>query len=262
MFDVIRIPAFKDNYIWLLRKGTAAVVVDPGDAGPVLAVLEREALTLEAILITHHHADHQGGVAQLLARNLAAAAAAAAPAEVFGPAGESITGATRSLRGGETIRIDAIDATFQVIAVPGHTLGHLAYFTAGALFCGDTLFAAGCGRLFEGTPTQMQVSLARLAALPDDTLVYCAHEYTESNLRFALAVEPGNKALRTRADEVAVARAKGQATVPFTLAGEQATNPFLRCGVPEVVAAARSQGAQSADPLAVFTALRAWKNNF
>ena len=253
MFEIMRIPAFKDNYIWLLRKGAAAVVVDPGDAQPVLDVLAREGLSLAAILITHHHADHQGGVSELVARF---------PVEVFGPAAESITALSRPLRGGESLWLEAIDANFQVLAVPGHTLGHLAYYGAGCLFCGDTLFAAACGRLFEGTPAQMQDSLGRLAALPGDTSVFCAHEYTESNLRFALCVEPGNRRLRTRVDEVAVARANGLATVPFTLAGELATNPFLRCAEREVVAAAREHGATGDDRLAVFTALRAWKNTF
>jgi hydroxyacylglutathione hydrolase len=256
MFDVIRIPAIKDNYIWLLRKATAAVVVDPGDAQPVLEVLEREGLTLGAILVTHHHADHQGGVAELLKRY---------PAEVFGPRAESITGLTQPLSGGETIHLDALGVDFRVMAVPGHTLGHLAYYGSGVVFCGDTLFAGGCGRLFEGTPAQMHASLARLAALPEQTAVYCAHEYTEANLRFALAVESGNRQLRKRADEVAVARAKGWATVPSTIALEKATNPFLRCSESGVIASARGKMPEAAvapDSLAVFTALRAWKNSF
>lgn len=253
MFDVIRIPAFKDNYIWLLRNGTAAVVVDPGDARPVLDLLERAGLSLAAILITHHHADHQGGIAGLLAH---------CPCPVFGPAAESITGLTQPLRGGETIRIDALDTGFSVIAVPGHTLGHLAYYGAGVLFCGDTLFGAGCGRLFEGSPAQMADSLARLAALPDETAVYCAHEYTEANLRFALAAEPGNRRLQLRVDEVAAIRARGLATVPSTIALEKATNPFLRCSEPEVVASVRHRAPQASGALAVFTALREWKNNF
>jgi hydroxyacylglutathione hydrolase len=258
MFDVIRIPAFKDNYIWLLRKGASAVVVDPGDARPVLDLLEREGLTLTSILITHHHADHQGGVARLL-ENYAA--------PVFGPAAESITAITRPLFGGETIRLESLDLELQVLAVPGHTLGHLAYFGSGCLFCGDTLFTGGCGRLFEGTPAQMHDSLTRLAALPEQTAVFCAHEYTETNLRFALAVEPRNRRLRERVDEVAVARAKGWATVPSTLALERATNPFLRCQEAEVVATARSRAALnnqafSGDPLAVFSVLREWRNSF
>ena len=258
MFDVIRIPAFKDNYIWLLRKGASAVVVDPGDARPVLDLLEREGLTLTSILITHHHADHQGGVARLL-ENYAA--------PVFGPAVESITAITRPLFGGETIRLESLDLELQVLAVPGHTLGHLAYFGSGCLFCGDTLFTGGCGRLFEGTPAQMHDSLTRLAALPEQTAVFCAHEYTETNLRFALTVEPRNRRLRERVDEVAVARAKGWATVPSTLALERATNPFLRCQEAEVVATAKSRAALnnqafSGDPLAVFSVLREWRNSF
>ncbi len=253
MFDVTGIPAFKDNYIWLLRQGASAVVVDPGDACPVLDVLEREGLTLAAILITHHHKDHQGGVMDLLARY---------PVEVFGPGAESITGMTHPLMGGETIRLDALGVEFRVLAVPGHTLGHIAYYGAGCLFCGDTMFTGGCGRLFEGTPLQMYDSLTRLVSLPGDTRVFCGHEYTEANLRFALAVEPGNRQLRRRVDEVAVARAKGWATVPGTLAVELATNPFLRCGEPEVIATALRRSAGAIDPVAVFTSLREWKNSF
>lgn len=253
MFDVIRIPAFNDNYIWLLRNGAAAVLVDPGDARPVIDVLEREGLSLAAILITHHHADHQGGVASLLAY---------CPCPVFGPAAESITGITQPLRGGETIRLDALEAEFRVLPVPGHTLGHIAYYGAGSLFCGDTLFGAGCGRLFEGSPAQMLDSLERLAVLPDETAVYCAHEYTEANLRFALAVEAGNRRLQERVDEVAVLRAKGLSTVPSTIAREKATNPFLRCGEPEVIASAQRRAPGVSGSLEVFTVLREWKNNY
>ena len=253
MFEVIRIPAFKDNYIWLLRKGRSAVVVDPGDALPVLEVLKREALQLEAILITHHHADHQGGVARLLSEY---------PVEVFGPAAESITGLTRPLYGGDSIRFEAIGAEFQVLAVPGHTLGHLAYYGNGCLFCGDTLFGAGCGRLFEGTPAQMSKSLASLAALPNETAVYCAHEYTQVNLRFAQTVEPGNPELQHRVEDVATARAEGRATIPSSIALEKATNPFLRCHVQEIVTTVRDRGEDASDALAVFAALRRWRNAF
>jgi hydroxyacylglutathione hydrolase len=254
MFDVIRISAFKDNYIWLLRQDAWSAVVDPGDAAPVLEFLRGEKLSPSSILITHHHWDHQGGIEGLLARFPST--------EVFAPAQESVTGTSVPLRGGEHIRPARLDGELRVIAVPGHTLGHLAYYGEGCLFCGDALFAGGCGRLFEGTPREMAESLARLAALPDDTRVYCAHEYTEANLRFALAVEPGNRALRRRADEVAVLRAKGMPTVPSTLAVEKATNPFLRCREPEVVAAARARGVTENDPVAVFAALREWKNGF
>jgi len=253
MFEIIRIPAFKDNYIWLLRKGASAAVVDPGDARPVLEVLQQKGLTLTSILVTHHHADHQGGVKDLLAHY---------PVEVFGPASESITGITQPLSGGETIRLIPLEAEFKVLAVPGHTLGHLAFYGCDSLFCGDTLFAGGCGRLFEGSPAQMFDSLTRLSAFPEQTAVYCAHEYTEANLRFALAVEPGNRLLRDRMDEVIVARAKGLATVPSTLALERTTNPFLRCGKPDVIAAAHLRGSHSEAPVDVFTALREWKNSF
>ncbi len=253
MFDVVRIPAFKDNYIWLLRKGGAAVVVDPGDADPVVEVLEREGLTLNAVLVTHHHQDHQGGIDALMSH---------CRAEVFGPAEESITGLSHPLSGGELVKFAPLGAVFEVISVPGHTSGHLAYLAANHLFCGDTLFTGGCGRIFEGTPAQMFDSLSRLAGLPDETLIFCAHEYTESNLRFALAVEPENQRLRDRVAEVAMCRAEGRATVPSTLALEKATNPFLRCTEPAVRASAIRQGALSNEPVEIFATLRAWKNSF
>jgi hydroxyacylglutathione hydrolase len=227
MFEISPIPAFKDNYIWLLARGTQAFVVDPGDASPVIARLVADGLDLAGILVTHHHADHQGGIAALCERYQPA---------VYAPAVESITGTTHPLKGGETL--DILGSAVQVLAVPGHTLGHLAYLAPGALFCGDTLFGAGCGRLFEGTPAQMHDSLSSIAALPDETLIYCAHEYTEMNLRFALTVEPGNLALRQRADDAARLRAAGRPTVPSTLASEKASNPFLRCTQPAVITAA------------------------
>jgi hydroxyacylglutathione hydrolase len=263
MFEIFSIPAFKDNYIWLLVRGTQAFVVDPGDAAPVIARLEADGLDLVGILVTHHHADHQGGIGELCARY---------PAEVYAPASESITGTTRPLCGGEVL--DVLGTAVQVLAVPGHTLGHLAYLAPGALFCGDTLFGAGCGRLFEGTPAQMSASLAQIAALPDETLIYCAHEYTEMNLPFALTVEPHNAALRQRAAAVARLRRAGQATVPLTLGGEtgeKATNPFLRCTQPAVIAAALDhalgmgadvgpKGDRSA--IEIFAMLRRWRNDF
>ncbi len=253
MFDIIRISAFKDNYIWLLRKGGKAIVVDPGDARPVLETLEHENLTLEAILITHHHHDHQDGITGLLENY---------PALVFGPSNEPITALTRPLTGGETIQIAGFETEFRVLSVPGHTAGHLAYYGGECLFCGDTLFGAGCGRVFEGTMNQMHHSLMCLASLPEQTQVYCAHEYTENNLRFALAVEPGNRLLQQRVNEVAVARAKGWGTVPFSLAIEKATNPFLRCDKPEVVSAAQKKEMAANKPEEVFSVLRQWKNNF
>ena len=251
MFDVSFIPAFKDNYIWLLTRGRRAAVVDPGDAAPVEARLAADGLSLEAILVTHHHADHQGGVRALAARWQPA---------VFAPASESITGCTHPLSGGERIAI--LDCPVDVLAVPGHTLGHLAYVAPGMLFCGDTLFGAGCGRLFEGSPAQMAASLSLLAELPDDTAVYCAHEYTALNLGFACAVEPDNPALAARVVRVAAQRAAGLPSVPSTLGEEKATNPFLRCGEPAVVAAALAHGAVDRSPTAVFAAIRGWRNTF
>ena len=251
MFEISFIPAFKDNYIWLLTEGKRAFVVDPGDAAPVQARLEAKGLHLEGILITHHHADHQGGVADL---------AAHWPARVYAPGNESITGCTHPLTGGESIEV--LGQSVRVMAVPGHTRGHLAYYTEGALFCGDTLFGAGCGRLFEGAPEQMAASLESIAALPDATRVYCAHEYTEMNLRFALAVEPDNLALQARVARVAELRAAGRASVPSTLAEEKATNPFLRCAEPAVIDAALQQGAASSERTGVFAAIRGWRNNF
>ncbi len=251
MFEILPIPAFKDNYIWLLVRDGRAAVVDPGDPAPVIECLEALGLQLESILVTHHHADHQGGVAALVQRW---------QAEVFAPYIESITGCTQPLSGGETIMV--LDQPVSVLAVPGHTLGHLAYFAQGALFCGDTLFGAGCGRLFEGTPAQMSASLMQLAALPDDTLVYCAHEYTEANLRFSLAVEPGNQRLHERIKRVERLRDSELASVPSTLAEEKATNPFLRCREPDVIAAAIEHGAPDISPVAVFAAIRQWRNAF
>ena len=251
MFEVLLIPAFNDNYIWLLVRDGRAAVVDPGDATPVIARLEALQLQLDAVLVTHHHADHQGGVAELTERW---------HPRVFGPEQESITGCSDPLSGGEKITV--LGQTVEVIPVGGHTRGHIAYHVPGAVFCGDTLFGAGCGRLFEGTPAQMCASLARLAALPDETKIYCAHEYTETNLRFALAVEPQSAALRERAERVARMRAAGLPTIPSTLREEKATNPFLRCGEPAVIAAARAHGAVDASPVAIFAAIRGWRNSF
>jgi len=253
-FAVEPIPAFNDNYLWLLVCGPDAAVVDPGDAGPVLQRLQSRNLRLRAILVTHHHGDHVGGVAAL---------AHATGARVYGPRSESIPAREVALAGGE--RIDVLGAAFDVLAVPGHTLGHIAYHAPAlrVLFSGDTLFAAGCGRLFEGTAAQMTASLAQLAALPADTRVYCAHEYTLSNLRFAMAVEPDNEALRRRQRACAAVRERGDPTVPSTIADELATNPFLRCDAPAVRRAAEARaGVALPTAEAVFAALREWKNVF
>jgi hydroxyacylglutathione hydrolase len=255
-FDVTiePIPAFDDNYLWLLVRGSQAAVVDPGDGAPVLQRLQQRNLSLQAILVTHHHGDHVGGVASL---------SRATGARVHGPGAEAIPARDVALAGGS--RIDVLGVAFDVLDVPGHTLGHIAYHAPAlrALFCGDTLFAAGCGRLFEGTAAQMTASLARLASLPADTRVYCAHEYTLSNLRFALAVEPDNEALRRRQQACAALRRRGEPTLPSTIAEELATNPFLRCSEPDVRRAAE---ARAGGPLptaeSVFTVIRQWKNVF
>jgi hydroxyacylglutathione hydrolase len=259
MTEILALHAFDDNYIWLLRAGGYVAVVDPGDAKPVLDYLERSGDRLCAILATHHHGDHVGGLAEILARF---------PVPVFGPGMENIPGVTEPLAGGERIELPELAIEFEVIAVPGHTRGHIAYYGSslvadGAVFCGDTLFGAGCGRLFEGTAAQMQDSLAKLAVLPAPTLVYCAHEYTQSNLRFARAVEPCSIAVQQRSENVARDRAAGRATIPTLIHIELETNPFLRWDVPAVRAAAANRlGHIPADAVETFAAIREWKNRF
>jgi len=256
---VLAVPAFNDNYLWLIHDGVHAAVVDPGDAAPVIAALEQHHLTLTAILLTHHHADHIGGVPALLDRR-------AVP--VFGPHDARIGNVTRRLGEGDALAVPGIGLHVRVLDVPGHTIGHIAYVSTDAgrpwLFCGDTLFAGGCGRLFEGTPAQMRASLDRLAALPDDTLVYCAHEYTLSNLRFALAAEPDNVQLQERLAAASATRARGIPTIPSTIGLEKATNPFLRYDQPALAAHLVALGklAPGADADTTFATLRSWKNTF
>ncbi|MEO8346193.1 MAG: hydroxyacylglutathione hydrolase [Betaproteobacteria bacterium] len=258
MAEIIPIPAFADNYIWMLRVGDVAAIVDPGDATPVIGYLEREVVVPCAILATHHHGDHVGGIPALLARW---------PVPVFGPAREKIPGRTQALSGGDSIFVPGIDATFDVIDVPGHTAGHVALFGefdgGPVLFCGDTLFTGGCGRLFEGTPVQMWSSLSALAALPPETRIYCGHEYTLANLRFALAVEPDSMEVKARDALERAKRDRGEPTVPATMDIERATNPFLRAHLPQVKAAAAAHAGHAlTDDIASFAALREWKNQF
>ena len=255
---IIPLPAFRDNYIWLMHDGRHALVVDPGDAQPVIDHLEREQLQLAAILITHHHADHVGGLRSLLART---------PVPVFGPAHEDIDGVDHRLVEGDTVHIAPMNLDFDVLDIPAHTAGHIAFVTprgaARVLFCGDTLFSAGCGRLFEGSPSQLASSLAKLAALPDDTQVYCTHEYTLSNLAFAHAAEPHNPARDAYAARCKALRAANQPTLPSTIGLEKAVNPFLRSeqpGIHEAVAA--HSGIRPRTALECLAALRAWKDNF
>lgn len=252
--EVIPVRAFSDNYVWTLRDATHAVVVDPGDAKPPLEYLEREGLTLAAILNTHHHADHVGGNAELLARWTV---------PVYGPHDPRIAEVTDRVGDGDRVRLPHFGIELEVLEIPGHTRSHIAFVGGGMMFCGDTLFAAGCGRLFEGTPQQMHESLRRLAQAPDDTRVYCGHEYTQSNVRFARAVEPRNQALATLEGQVAAQRAQDLPTLPSTIAQEKATNPFLRVDEAEVIASAsRYSGKALSDPVSVLAAIREWKNNF
>ena len=254
---LIPVPAFQDNYLWVLHDGQQALVVDPGDAQPVLAFLQRTGLRLAAILVTHHHADHVGGVAQLRE---------ATGAKVSGPAAEDIPGPFDPHAEGDVV--EALGLRWSVIDVPGHTAGHIAYFCADVdgrplLFCGDTLFSGGCGRLFEGTPAQMLASLDKLSALPADTRVCCAHEYTLSNLKFARAVEPGNQDLLRYQQACQALRARNEPTLPSSIGEEKRINPFLRTREASVREAARAfDGTDPRDDIAVFAAIRQWKNDF
>jgi hydroxyacylglutathione hydrolase len=258
MIVIDALPAFSDNYLWLLQDPLQqrCAVVDPGDAAPVLAWLAAHpGWQLSDILITHHHADHVGGVLQLKAQ---------CAAKVYGPAKENIPGRDIALSEGDLIEV--LGQQFQVLEVPGHTLGHVAYYHAAnepLLFCGDTLFAGGCGRLFEGTPAQMHLSLQRLAHLPENTLIYCTHEYTLSNLHFAHAVEPHNAAITKRLADVTHLRSQAQITLPSNMALELATNPFLRADNHQVKRQAELHDHREyANTEEVFASLRAWKNNF
>jgi hydroxyacylglutathione hydrolase len=253
-FEVVPLRAFRDNYIWTLRNDHYAAVVDPGEAHPVLDYLQRERLELCAILATHHHPDHVGGIAELLAQR-------AVP--VYGPRGEPISTLSHPVSEGDQVGIPQLGLRFSVLDIPGHTRAHIAYYGANSLFCGDTLFACGCGRLFEGTAQQMVDSLAKLAALPDSTLVYCGHEYTLANIDFAREVEPKNEDLKARAASEAEKRKHDRPTLPSTIGREKQTNPFLRCVQPAVIASAdKYLGARASDPVQVFAALRAWKNAY
>jgi hydroxyacylglutathione hydrolase len=257
MVSIIPIPAFRDNYIWAVQSGARAAVVDPGDAAPVLAWIDANGVELTAILATHHHADHVGGVPALRARY---------DVPVFGPAHEDIPQRTHALGEGDRIAVPGIDLLLSVFDIPGHTAGHIAYYTMPPdplVFCGDTLFAAGCGRLFEGTPEQMWSSLSKLAALDQNTRVYCGHEYTLANLRFAAAVEPQSTDIEARTVHERGKRQRGLPTLPSTIGAERATNPFVRAALPNVrMAAAAHAGRVIDDAVDSFATLREWKNGF
>ena len=258
MIEITAIPALQDNYIWAIHGDQHAVVVDPGEAAPVRAFLDARGLRLDAILCTHRHADHIGGIAKLReVYNV----------PVHGRRHPNNPHITNELREGDRLKLDTIGMVFDIIEIPGHLDDHIAFIAPDTLFCGDVLFGAGCGRNFEGTPAQLLHSLQRLASLPDTTLVYCAHEYTAANLRFALACEPDNPAIKQRAAATQQMRAANRITLPSTIALEKATNPFLRCTQPEIIRTLQQRGLidtseLDVSELGVFTALREWKNHF
>lgn len=251
--DIIPIPAFRDNYIWLLQRDRHAVVVDPGDAAPVLAALQARQLALDAILITHHHDDHIGGVAELLTHTRAA---------VYAPRREHYPFPHQPVSEDDWVDLPTLDIRLQVLETPGHTAGHVVYYGANSLFCGDTLFGCGCGRLFEGSCQQLYQSLQRLAALPAETRVYCAHEYTQHNIRFARLLDPDNPALIERAQNVDRLRLENRPSLPSTIDTERATNPFLRCDSSSIRTAAQQHDIDASDTVAVFCAIRNMRNAF
>jgi hydroxyacylglutathione hydrolase len=264
LLQVWPIPAFDDNYIWCIHDGQSALIVDPGDATPVLHYLEQKKLTLTGILVTHHHADHTGGILALLQAH-------GSGIPVYGPATIDIPGRTNAMLEGDKIEVSAPRITLEVFEVPGHTLSHIAYFAnmqanvvEPMLFCGDTLFASGCGRLFEGTPMQMSQSLAKFIALPKNTLVYCTHEYTLSNIRFALAVEPNNANLITWSEAAKALRDQHLPTLPTTIGQELQVNPFMRCDQKAVIDAALEVSGEKSlpTPAHVLAVIRAWKDRF
>lgn len=256
MLEIIPLPALKDNYIWLLKNKASGhiAIVDPGVAEPVLNLIEAESLTPIAILITHHHWDHVGGIVKITEKY---------DIPVYTPKTESVDGSTNPVGEGDVVPLAELDLTLNILDVPGHTSGAIAYYAEGMVFSGDTLFTAGCGRMFEGTPPQMHASLSKFKSLPENTLLYCGHEYTVSNLQFAENVEPDNKAIQVRLIQAKQSREQNQPTVPSTLKTEKETNPFLRCEQASVIDAANQHSGKIFDvPYEVFATLRLWKDSF
>lgn len=252
MLSITSIPAFNDNYIWLIKNDVNhCVIVDPGDANPVLELLKSQNLVLDAILLTHHHRDHIGGV-EILAKHFP-------NIPIYGPISSLIPQVTHPVYDKDTVTL--FNTTFTIYAIPGHTLDHIGYYADGNLFCGDTLFSGGCGRLFEGTPQLMHNSLSLLASLPDDTNIYCAHEYTLANLQFAQTVEPTNTALKNYAAKIEAMRANGESSLPSTIGIEKSINPFLRTHE-STIKAAVSQRSGSHSDVDTFAALRQWKDQY
>jgi len=253
MFNITAIPALQDNYIWAMHDGKLAAVVDPGEAAPVMKFLNARNLQLNAILCTHRHGDHIGGIAELRkVYNV----------PVYGRRHPNNPHITHDLHEGDSLKLAPFEIEFSILEIPGHLNDHIAYLAPEIVFCGDVLFGGGCGRNFEGSLAQLHNSLQRLAQLPDNTRVYCAHEYTAANLRFGLACEPDNPALQQRITATQQLRAASQITLPSTIALEKATNPFLRCTQPGIIRTMQQRGLTDTSELGVFSAMREWKNHF